>query len=348
MNQYPDSAPEQSPDTSVAAAAPPANAAAVAAAAVAADTAPIPYLEAKAAALLLLMVALICAIALYLMYARGVFEATHDLILEADNSDGVVVGMDLTFSGFPIGRVRRIELNDAGKAQVLVTVTKKDAHWLRASTVFTLERGLVGGSHMRAYTGLPTDAPLADGATRTLLVGDTSGEIPRLVAAAKDLIQNLTALTAKDSALEASMANVRAVTDRLKGPTGALGVVLGSDKSAAKIVATLDHTNALLARVDGLVANADRRVFGPTGVMRDTQATVVQMNGLLTDVRASMKKLDAVLAEAQAIGSNVRLSTIDLGTLRSEVESNLQRVEQLVNEINRKWPFARDSTLKLP
>ena len=348
MNQHPDSVPEQSPGSSVAAVAPPANAAAVAAAAVAADSAPIPYLEAKAAALLLLMVALICAIALYLMYARGVFEATHDLILEADNSDGVVVGMDLTVSGFPIGRVRRIELNDAGKAQVLVTVTKKDAHWLRASTVFTLERGLVGGSHMRAYTGLPTDAPLADGATRTLLVGDTSGEIPRLVAAAKDLIQNLTTLTAKDSALEASMANVRTVTDRLKGPTGALGVVFGSDQSAAKIVATLDRTNALLARVDGLVANADRRVFGPTGVMRDTQATVVQMNGLLTDVRASMKKLDAVLAEAQAIGSNVRLSTADLGTLRSEVESNLQRVEQLVNEINRKWPFARDSTLKLP
>ena len=44
---------------------------------------------------------------LYTLYARGVFEATQRLTLIADNAEGVSIGMDLTFSGFPIGRVRR-------------------------------------------------------------------------------------------------------------------------------------------------------------------------------------------------------------------------------------------------
>jgi phospholipid/cholesterol/gamma-HCH transport system substrate-binding protein len=30
------------------------------------------------------------------------------------------------------------------------------------------------------------------------------------------------------------------------------------------------------------------------------------------------------------------------------VEGSLRKVESLVNEINRKWPFARDTELKLP
>ena len=40
--------------------------------------------------------------------------------------------------------------------------------------------------------------------------------------------------------------------------------------------------------------------------------------------------------------------TTDLGALRAEVESNLRKVESLVNEINRKWPFARNTELQLP
>ena len=72
------------------------------------------------------------------------------------------------------------------------------------------------------------------------------------------------------------------------------------------------------------------------------------LGGLLADTRASLKKVDAVLAEAQAVGANVREGTADLGALRAEVESNLRKIEGLVNDINRKWPFARDTELKLP
>ena len=82
--------------------------------------------------------------------------------------------------------------------------------------------------------------------------------------------------------------------------------------------------------------------------MTDAQATIVQMNGLLADARNSLKKLDAVLIDAQAVASNTKEATADLGTLRAEVESSLQRVESLVNEINRKWPFKRDTEIKLP
>ena len=306
------------------------------------------HLELKAALLLLFMLLLVCGSAAYVLYARGAFEPTQRLVLIADDSEGVVVGMDLTFSGFPIGRVRRIELAADGNARILIDVPRTDAHWLRQSSVFTLVRGLVGSTNIRAYSGMLTDPPLPDGAERTVLRGDTNAEIPRLVASAKELLDNLGALTAKDAPLDASLASVQTMTGKLNGPNGALGVLLGNEANTQKLLATLDRTNALLTRLDGLAAKTDTQVFGDKGVMPETRATIVQLNGLLGEARSSLKKVDAVLVEAQAVGANARDATTDLGALRAEVETNLRKVEGLVNEINRKWPFARDTELKLP
>ncbi len=308
----------------------------------------VPHLELKARLLLLFTALLIGCAVMYLLYARGVFEATQTLVLTADDSEGVVVGMDVTFSGFPIGRVNRVELAEDGNVRIIVDVPRKDAHWLRASSVFTLVRGVVGATNIRAFSGVLTDPPLADGAVRPVLRGDSTAEIPRVIAAAKDVLENLTAMTAQEAPLRSMLANVQAVTDKLKGPQGALGALFGNEADARKLVTTLERTNALLARMDTLASKADAQVFGQEGLVRDARDTVRQLDGLLADTRASLKKVDAVLAEAQAVGANVRTATTDLGALRGDVEANLRKIESLVNEINRKWPFARDTQIKLP
>ncbi len=305
-------------------------------------------LELKARLLMLFMLLLVCGSALYVMYARGVFDATQKLVLMADDSEGVVVGMDLTFSGFPIGRVRRIELAEDGKVRILIDVAAMDAHWLRTSSVFTLVRGIVGSTNIRAYSGVLNDPALPDGAVRTVLQGDASAEIPKVISAAKDLIDNLNSLTGSGGAVGMMLANLQTLTGRLNGPGGALTVLLGSEAEAKKLTITLDRANALLARLDGMAARADNQVFGDKGVMPETRAAVVQLNALLGDARASLKKVDAVLLDAQAISGNVRSATDDLGALRGEVDANLRKIDSLINEVNRKWPFARDSEIKLP
>ena len=312
---------------------------------------PVAHLRLKAAALLLLTLAPIVGSALYLLYARGAFEPTQPLVLTTDDSEGVSVGMDMTFSGFPIGRVRRIELAGDGNVRILVDVAQRDAHWLRESSVFTLVRGLVGGTAIKAYSGVLTDPPLAAGAERPVLRGDATAEIPQLMATARQLLDNLQQLTAQESALGATLAQVRQLSERMNAPGGALGVLMGNEADARKVLQTLERTNQLLARIDAMAARADRQVFGAAGapgLVPELRAAVVQMNGLLQDARQSLLRVDAVLAEAQAVGANAREATTDLGALRAQVEASLRKVDGLVNEINRKWPFARETELQLP
>ncbi|MDZ7939178.1 MAG: MlaD family protein [Rhodoferax sp.] len=305
-------------------------------------------LDLKAKLLMLFVVVVLSLSALYVLYARGAFDSTQRLVLMAEDSEGVVVGMDLTFSGFPIGRVRGIELAEDGKARILIDVAAKDAHWLRTSSIFTLVRGIVGSPAFRAYSGIPTDPPLPEGAVRTVLQGDTSAEIPKVIAAAKTLIENLTELTSPGGPAGTILQNLQSTTQRLNGPGGAMTVLLGGEAEAKKVVQTLERTNALLARLDGLTAKADTQVFGAQGLMPKTRATVDQLNGLLADARTSLQKVDAVLVDAQAISGNAKEASADLGALRGEVDASLRKVQGLVTEINRKWPFARDTEIRLP
>jgi len=316
---------------------------------------PVRHLEFKAALLLVFTLMLVAGSVLYLLYARGFFEPTQSLVLVADDAEGVVVGMDMTFSGFPIGRVRRVELSEAGNVRILVDVPRKDAHWLRTSSVFTLVRGLVGGTAIRAFSGVLSDPPLPAGAVRPALRGDATAELPRVLATAREVLENISAMTREEAALRRTLANVQEVTDKLKGPGGAMGVLFGNEADSKKLMAALDRTNAVLARidqlaarVDGMAAKADTQVFGPQGALDETRATVRELQRLLGDARASLGKVDAVLLEAQGIGANVRGATADLGTLRGEVEANLRKVEGMINELNRKWPFSRDTEVKLP
>ena len=77
---------------------------------------PVKHLEFKAALLLALTLLLVAGSVVYVLFARGVFEPTQRVVLVADDSEGVTVGMDMTFAGFAIGRVSRIELADDGRA----------------------------------------------------------------------------------------------------------------------------------------------------------------------------------------------------------------------------------------
>ena len=344
----------------------PAPAPAAPASASTAIPAPVAHLEFKAVLLLALVGIIIASFVGYVMVARGVFEKTQNLFLLSDDSDGIVVGMDLTFSGFPIGRVARIDLQDDGKVRIAVMVPAKDAKWLRTSSIFTMEKGVVGDTKIRAFSGVLTDPPIPNNAERTVLRGDSSSEIPRLMATARELLDNLARMSGSDSSLNNSIGNVATITGnlstKLQGKYGLMGTLLGGDAQALQVVKVLEQTNALLAK-------ADQRLFGDKGVLQDTQASIQELNRLLQDARNSLKKVDAVLVEAEktaveykgvavqaqgvasearALVGNVRSATTDLGLLRSEVDASLRKINSMVDDINRKWPFAKEREIKLP
>lgn len=320
------------------------------------------YLGVKVGAVLTLIPVIAIGLLLYSLYARGVFDRTQALTLIAQDAEGVVIGMPIMFSGFPIGQVSSMALDESGRVRIEVHIKVKDARWLRSSSAFSLEKQFLGGAKIRAVSAKMQDPELPAGAERLLVSKDAAQDIPQVIARANNILQNVDDIIRPDSSFNQTLANLKSVTERMAGDYGVLGGVTGSPEQARKVLDTVDSVNALLAslkgvtaRADGVLAKTDDRMFGQGGVMDEAKRSIAQLNTILTDARDSLKKADEVLATAQATtteiknaASNVKDATTDLGALRTEVDGSIRKVDGLIDEINRKWPFARKTQIKLP
>jgi len=291
----------------------------------------------------------------YLLHARGFFEDTYRLQLAAASADGVTPGVPLVFSGIEIGSVTTLGLNDSGGIVIHCELLERNAKWLRQDTTFTLDKPLVGGAKIRIDSFNPDAPALPENSTMLLLSSDISKEIPQLVERVKAILANVEHLTRKDGEINATLANVKTVTGRMTGEYGMLEGMLGSPEKARAVTDSLDKTRALITKLDGLAlkmdgmaAKTDQWLFAKNGMADLSRDSLAQVRLMLNDAQSSLKKADAVMANAVEISANVKEGTQDIARLRAEIDDAVRKANALINEINKKWPFARDPEVKLP
>ena len=295
------------------------------------------------------------AFVVYLLHARGFFEKTYDLQLAASSADGVAPGVPLVFSGIEVGSVTTLELNDNGGIVIHAELLERNAKWLKQNSTFTLDKPFVGGAKIRIDSPDLSAPALPDHSTMLLLTADISKEIPALVERIKAILANVEHLTRKEGEINATLANVKTVTGRMTGEYGILEGMLGSPEKARAVTDSLDKTRALITKLDGLAlkmdgmaAKTDQWLFAPNGVAEHTRESLAQVRLMLNDAQSSLKKADALMANAVEISANVKDGTQDIARLRAEIDDAVRKANALVNEINKKWPFARDPEVKLP
>ena len=277
----------------------------------------------------------------YLLHARGFFEDTFHLQLAAASADGVAPGVPVVFSGIEIGRVTTLGLNEDGGIVIHAEFLERNAKWLKENSTFTLDKPIVGGAKIRVDSP-DLDAPaLPDNSTMLLLTSDVSKEIPVLVERVKAILANVEHLTRKDGEINATLANVKALTGRMTGEYGMLEGLLGSPEKARAVTDALEKLRALTSKLDSLAAKTDQWLYAQDG-------TAEQVQLMLSDAQSSLKKMDALMANAVEISADVKEGTQDIASLRAEIDDAVRKANALVNEINKKWPFAREPEVRLP
>lgn len=298
---------------------------------------------------------LLGAFLVYLLHARGFFEGTFHLQLAATSADGVAPGVPVVFSGIEIGRVTTLGLNEEGGIVIRAEFRERNAKWLKENSTFTLDKPFVGGARIHVDSPDLNAPALPDNATVLLLTSDISKEIPALVERVKAILDNVEHLTRKDGEINATLANVKTVTGRMTGEYGMLESILGSPEKARAVIDSLDKTGALISKLDslalkmdGMAGKADQWLFASGGVAEQTDESLAQIRLMLNDAQSSLKKADALMTNAVKISADVEEGTQDIAALRSEIDDAVRKASALVNEINKKWPFARDPEVNLP
>ena len=288
------------------------------------------------------------AFLVYLLYARGYFEHTYRLQLAAASADGVAPGVPLVFSGIVIGSVTSLGLNDGGGIVIQLELPARQAKWLKQDSVYTLDRPLLGSPKISVDSGNLSGPDLPENSTMLLLTPDINKEIPVLIGQVKAILANVEHLTRKDGEVNATLANLKTVTGRMTGEYGMLESVLGSPEKARAVTDSLDQTRALIAKLDGLAGKTDQWLYAQNGVADSTREALAQVRLMLNDAQSSLKKADALMTNAVEISADIKAGTQDIAALRAEIDDAVRKANALINEINNKWPFARDPEVKLP
>jgi phospholipid/cholesterol/gamma-HCH transport system substrate-binding protein len=320
--------------------------------------APIRHLRLKAWLLGLIAPVAIVALAVYALHARGVFEPSRHIYLQTRDAEGIDSGTPVTLSGFSLGRVRSMALTDDGAVRIEIVLRERDAHWLQQSSVFTLVRPLVGAARIEVANPVASGTSLPPGAVRPLSSGDPIANLPAIAARVEAVLRQTEALTAAEGSLARSLANLETVTARMAGPGGAMAAVTGDPATGPRLARSIDDLQALgaslgrvSARIDRVIADADRKILGRDGTADEAHKAMVQLTGVLTDLRATTEKLDMVLENAKAASADLKTLSAgakdaggDLAALRRQVDDSVRRADDLLREMNRKWPFARSGT----
>lgn len=284
--------------------------------------------EWKVGLFIILTVLLILAGLGYTAYKKGIFQPENTYTLSSRTGDGLSVGMPLYFSGFKIGKVVDLELNDKGMVIIKITVPTQHAKWIRSDSKFVLEKPLIGSPKFTVTTTNMKSSLLSSNSIAILTeVNDINDAIQKI----QPILEQVATITD----------NVERLTGSLASKKSILEMAVGDEKSVQAIHASLQNARNITDQVGQLLKKTDEELYGKDGII---PLVIKIMRELVTN----LGKIGNTIDNVTKISSNTAEATKDLRLLRSEVDSTVNSLNRLINELDKKMPFKSEPKIKLP
>jgi phospholipid/cholesterol/gamma-HCH transport system substrate-binding protein len=265
---------------------------------------------------------LIVAFIGYVAYKKGVFAKEHTFTLSSKSGENLTEGMPVVFSGFKIGRVDSLELNADGRVVIKIKVPDKHIQWIRADSIFILEKPLIGSARIYVATANLNSLALSEEAIPQIV---EANDINDAVKSIKPILEKISSITH----------HVETLMSNLADPGGDLTKILRNTKNATK------QADGILKKVDAMAAKTDEQFYGSQGVLAHIQT-------ILKDLIVKLKKMDPVLDNIYKISADTADTTGDLKLLRQDIDRMVHDINGVVNDIDKIIPLKKETHLKLP
>jgi phospholipid/cholesterol/gamma-HCH transport system substrate-binding protein len=265
------------------------------------------HLKKKIAAFAAVALAVVIGVVLLIGKENNLFAKKYELSFTVEKGTGLTRGMPVKLSGFRIGRVKSISLNEAATVDVVLQLDDKYRKWIRKdSTAKLVKEGLVGDAIIEISVGTPSMAVLQDrdqlAYVKTKALDELADEIGEKV--------------------KPVLIEVRDIIGYVNDPKGDIKQTVRNFNLLSKnLELTRQKADSLLMEAGNEVGTVSGRV---TAVLDDTSATVNRANASLAQVG---EKLPSLLAHAEKSLGNVE--KISSG-LKNVAETELPKVPALM------------------
>jgi phospholipid/cholesterol/gamma-HCH transport system substrate-binding protein len=257
----------------------------------------------------------------YLAYSNGFFTREYIFTLSSKTGEDISEGMPVLFSGFKIGRVETVELNDQGLLLIKIRVPEQHAKWIRSNSTFSLYKPLIGSSRLIVTTeNLSSPALSPKTIPEITIINDINETIkkgqPTLVK------------------LDKIVTNIEKITANLAKKETLIEMAVGTPESAKSV-------DASLKKIKDILVKTDEQLYGVDG-------TLPLIRKILKDIIVKLEKLNAALDNVVKISADASDSTKDLKLLRAEIDTTVTSIGKLVNDLDKILPSKKEPEIKIP
>jgi phospholipid/cholesterol/gamma-HCH transport system substrate-binding protein len=257
----------------------------------------------------------------YLAYSKGFFTREYIYTLSSKTGEDISEGMPVLFSGFKIGKVETVELNDQGLLLIKIRVPEQHTKWIRSISTFSLYKPLIGSSRLIVTTENLNSPELS---TKTIPEITIINDINETIKKGQPTLVKLDKI----------VTNIEKITANLAKKETLIEMAVGTPESAKSV-------DASLKKIKDILVKTDEQLYGVDG-------TLPLIRKILKDIIVKLEKLNAALDNAVTISADASDSTKDLKLLRAEIDSTVNSIGKLVNDLDKILPSKKEPEIKLP
>jgi len=284
--------------------------------------------ELKVGVFVVVTTLMILSAVLYIAYSKGFFATEHTFTISSKSGEELTEGMPIYFSGFNIGRVKKLELSNQGLVLVRISIPDQHVKWIKSSSIFSINKPLFGSSKLIVTTPNLNSHPLSPKDIPEIVRIDNIDEAIKMVKPTLEKVDKV-------------VFNIEKITANLAKKDSIIDMVVGDPDSARSIRESTLKTRDILTKVDNILLKTDEQVYGNDGVL-------LLVRKILKDLISKLEKMNVTIDNINKVSSAAAESTQDLKLLREQIDSTVNAIGNLVNEIDKKIPFKKEPEIKLP
>jgi phospholipid/cholesterol/gamma-HCH transport system substrate-binding protein len=286
-------------------------------------------LERKIGLFTLLAIAGIALVVLLVGVQKDLFLPKYVLNMTVDRGTGFTKGMPVKLSGFRIGRIKDMALNEQAMVEINIEIAKKYSKWIRSdSTVKLVKEGLVGDSIVEVAVGsldkpeLKPDESITYVKTKGLdeLADEIAEKVKPVLIEVRDIIGYV---NDPNGDLKKTIRNIELLTRHLEATRNNADTLL---------VSTTRNLEAISNRTTTLLDTTTRKIDSLEVAKLNT--TLEKLPPLLEKTDAAMAHVTAIAAETQKLSQQA--FPLIPGVL-SRTEELMFSTDRLVNSLNNSW-----------
>lgn len=303
------------------------------------------------------MLALALAVVMALVLAgaiaskHGLFSRQVEIYFVSDSAAGIAPGLSVRLSGFRVGAVSAVDLQDDLKVRVTMKIEEErfaalraDAHaeWFKEQ----LQAAVIDLSPGQSAQPLSrTDPRLSHGRRRTLT--EVANDLRTRLAPILDDVKQLTgALAARKDDLGAAMQNARTTTEQLAATTAELRALASSARGSVATVGdrarqVMGQASQAMGQVQGSMTQVGHTLVRLDGLVEQARGTLDSVNGRLPGLLGSAND---TLDQINAIGRDLRaVSAAASAALPAVVRGTgplLDDARDMVGGVRNAWPMS--------